>query len=46
MVPDWKELKNGIVSAKDFGVDEKNFVGLKGYMERVKGMLTAGRPAE
>ena len=45
-VPDWKALKKGIVSAKDLGVDEKELVGLKGYLEGVKGMLTARGPAE
>lgn len=45
-VPDWKVLKKGIVSANDLGVDKKELIGLKGYLEGVKGMLTAGGPAE
>lgn len=40
-VPDWRGLKSGIVSARDLGVEEKELVGLKGYLEGVKGMLTA-----
>ena len=46
-MPGWKEyLKRGIVSANDLGVDEKELVGLKGCLEGVKGMLTAGGLAE
>lgn len=45
-VPDWRNLKAGIVSAKDLGIEEKELVGLKGYLEGVKGLLTAGGPVE
>ena len=45
-VPDWRGLKKGIVSAKELGVEEKELVGLKGFLEGVKGMLTAGGPGE
>lgn len=45
-VPDWRGLKAGIVSAEDLGVEEKDLVGLKGFLEGVKGLLTAGGPAE
>lgn len=45
-VRDWRDLKEGMVSGKDLGVDEEKLVGLKGFLEGMKGMLTAGGPAE
>ena len=45
-VQDWGQLAGGMVSGKDLGVDEKELVGLKGTFEKLKGMLTAGGPAE
>lgn len=35
-------IKEGMVRAKELGVDEKELVGLKGFLEGAKGMLTAG----
>ena len=40
-VPDWGKLGSGLLSGKDLGVDEKELVGLKGFLEGSKGLLTA-----
>lgn len=45
-VRDWGTLSGGLVSRKELGVDEKELVGLKASLEKMKGLLTAGGPAE
>ena len=45
-VSDWWKLKEGIVTGRELGVDGNERVGLKAYLGGVKGMLTAGGPAE
>ena len=44
-VEDWAALSGAMVSGKDLGVKEKELVGLKGCLEGLKGLLTAGGPA-
>ena len=44
-VQDWGALSGAMVSGKDLGVQEKELVGLKGCLEGLKGLLTAGGPA-
>lgn len=43
---EWSSLKEGMVSGRELGVDEKGLVGFKAFLEGVKGSLTAGGPAE
>lgn len=40
-VGEWARLREGVVSGEELGVDGGEVVGLKGYLEGVKGVLTA-----
>ena len=45
-VRDWGTLSGGLVSRQELGVDEKELVGLKASLEKMKALLTAGGRAE
>lgn len=45
-VRDWGSLREGMVRGKELGVDERELVGLREFLEGSKELLTAGGPAE
>lgn len=45
-VRDWGSLGKALVSGQELGVDERELVGLKKFLEGTKGLLTAGGPGE